>query len=183
MTQFSFPMKDKSELSEPMQVAYERSLKRRGEAKLISAMGHSPDLFDWYIDDFYKKLFYSGSVPVIYKELGRLRLSEVHGCRSCNKGNRLDADTAGLSPAKIASIDNAENPVFDTADKAVIGLADLMSLHAHRGRLSQSLYDALRVHFDDGPILELSLVFSFLSGMAHFMFAFDMVEREESCQL
>jgi hypothetical protein len=41
----------------------------------------------------------------------------------------------------------------------------------------------LRVHFDDGQILELSLVFSFLSGMAHFMFAFDMVEREESCQL
>ena len=79
MTQFSFPMKDKSELSEPMQVAYERSLKRRGEAKLISAMGHSPDLFDWYIDDFYKKLFYSGSVPVIYKELVRLRHYEDLG--------------------------------------------------------------------------------------------------------
>lgn len=183
MSQFSFPLKDKLELSEAMQIAFERSLKRRGEAKLISAMGHSPDLFDWYIDDFYKKLFYSGSAPVIYKELGRLRLSEVHGCRSCNKGNRLDADAAGLSSAKIASVYNADSPVFDAADKAVIQLAYLMSLHAHRGRLSESLYDALRVHFDDGQILELSLVFSFLAGMAHFMFAFDMVEREDSCQL
>lgn len=28
-----------------------------GEAKLISAMGHSPALFDWYMDDFYKNFF------------------------------------------------------------------------------------------------------------------------------
>jgi alkylhydroperoxidase family enzyme len=178
-----FPVKDKLELSQCMQLAFERSLSRRGEAKLISAMGHSPALFDWYMDDFYEKLFYKGSVPVIFKELGRLRLSEVHGCRSCNRGNRLDADAAGLSSAKISHIADAENSVFDSVDKAVISLADLMSLHARRGRLSQALYDALAVHFDDGQILELSMVFSLLAGMAHFMFAFDMVEREESCRL
>ena len=178
-----FPVKDKYELSESMQRAFDKSLSRRGEAKLISAMGHSPALFDWYMDDFYKKLFYEGSAPVIYKELGRLRLSEVHGCRSCNRGNRLDADSAGLSSVKIAVIGDAEHAVFDAADKAVIELADLMSLHAHRGRLSQPLYDALAVHFDDGQILELGLVFSLLAGMAHFMFAFDMIEREDNCRL
>jgi alkylhydroperoxidase family enzyme len=106
----------------------------------------------------------------------------VHGCRSCNKGNRLDAEAAGLSSGKIAAIGDIESNVFNAADKAVIQLADLMSLHANGGRLSQSLYDDLRVHFNDGEILELSLVFSFLAGMAHFLFAFDMVEREDSCQ-
>ncbi|MFQ3255822.1 MAG: AhpD family alkylhydroperoxidase [Porticoccaceae bacterium] len=182
MKQFTFPLKDKSDLTEPMQKAFDRSVSRRGEAKLISAMGHAPDLFDWYVDDFYQKLFYQGSAPTKYKELGRLRLSQVHGCRSCNKGNRLDAEAAGLSSGKIAAIGDIESNVFNAADKAVIQLADLMSLHANGGRLSQSLYDDLRVHFNDGEILELSLVFSFLAGMAHFLFAFDMVEREDSCQ-
>ena len=42
-----FPFLDKSDLSDKMQAAFERSLERRGEAKLISAMGHAPDLFEW----------------------------------------------------------------------------------------------------------------------------------------
>ena len=178
-----FPTKEKSELTESMQQIYENSLERRGEAKFIGAMAHSPDLLDWYMDDFYKKLFYGGCVPIIYKELGRLRLSQVHGCRSCNRGNRLDATSAGLPPEKIASIAYGDHPVFNAADQAVIKLADLMSLHAHGARLSQSLYEQLLAHFSEGQILELSMVFSFLSGMAHFLFAFDMVEREASCAL
>jgi alkylhydroperoxidase family enzyme len=178
-----FPTKEKSELTESMQQIYENSLERRGEAKFIGAMAHSPDLLDWYMDDFYKKLFYGGRVPIVYKELGRLRLSQVHGCRSCNLGNRLDANSAGLPSAKINAIADSDHPVFDTADQAVIKLADLMSLHAHGARLSQKLYDQLITHFSEGQILELSMVFSFLSGMAHFLFAFDMVEREAHCSL
>ncbi len=44
-----FPFKDRSELTEQMQLVYDKSLLRRGEAKLISAMAHAPELFDWYI--------------------------------------------------------------------------------------------------------------------------------------
>ena len=177
-----FPFLDKSDLSDKMQAAFERSLERRGEAKLISAMGHAPDLFEWYMSSFYEQLFYSGNVPIKYKELGRLRLSEVHGCKSCNKGNRVDAHAAGLGD-KISFIDDVNNPVFDEADKSVIRLADLMSLHAKGQKLTQSIYEDLRKNFDDGQILELSMIFALLSGMAHFLFAFEMVEKEDSCKL
>lgn len=177
-----FPFLDKSELSKSMQVAFERSLERRGEARLISAMGHAPDIFDWYINSFYEQLFYGGNVPVKYKELGRLRLSEVHGCKSCNKGNRIDAKDAGLGD-KTLFINDLNNSIFDEAERSVIRLADLMSLHAKGKKLTKSLYEDLRNNFDDGQILELSMIFSFLSGMAHFLFAFDMVEKEDSCEL
>lgn len=182
MTSPIFPLKDKSELTEEMQQSFERSLSRRGEAKLIGAMGYAPELFNWYVDNFYGKLFYNGKVPTIYKELGRLRLSNVHGCQSCNKGNRLDAQAVGLSPEKIAAIGNEKHEIFDPADKAVIELADLMSLHARGQRLSKSLYDDLTMHFSEGQILELSMTFSLLAGMAHFLFAFEMVDREKSCE-
>lgn len=177
-----FPFLDKSELNETMQMAFDKSLARRGEARLISAMGHAPVLFDWYINSFYRQLFYDGSVPIIYKELGRLRLSEVHGCKSCNLGNRVDASTAGLPHEKILNIHDANNLVFDNKDKAVIELADLMSLHAKDQKLNQVLYDTLRLHFEDGQIIELAMILAMLSGMAHFLFSFDMVEKEDSCE-
>lgn len=62
-------------------------------------------------------------------------------------------------------------------------LADLMSLHAKGQKLTQSIYEDLRNNFDDGQILELSMIFALLSGMAHFLFAFEMVEKEDSCEL
>ena len=178
-----FPFKDRSELTEQMQLVYDKSVLRRGEAKLISAMAHAPELFDWYIEEFYNKLFYSNNVPKIYKELGRLRLSQVHGCRSCNKGNRLDAKNAGLDARKIAAISDRDDEIFNAAEKAVLQLADLMSLHAKGARLSKTLYEDLLNHFDEGQIIELSMTFSLLAGMAHFLFAFEMVELEDVCEL
>ena len=178
-----FPFKDRSELTEQMQLVYDKSVLRRGEAKLISAMARAPELFDWYIEEFYNKLFYSNNVPKIYKELGRLRLSQVHGCRSCNKGNRLDAKSAGLDARKIAAISDRDNEIFNAAEKAVLQLADLMSLHAKGARLSKTLYEDLLNHFDEGQIIELSMTFSLLAGMAHFLFAFEMVELEDVCEL
>ena len=47
-------------------------------------------------------------------------------------------------------------------------LADLMSLHAKGQKLTHSIYEDLRNNFDDGQILELSMIFALLSGMAHF---------------
>ena len=178
-----FPFKDRSELTKKMQAVYDKSLSRRGEARLIAAMAHAPQLFDWYIEEFYEKLFYSDKVPQIYKELGRLRLSEVHGCRSCNKGNRLDAKNAGLDAQKIAAIADRDNEIFNDAEKAVLNLADLMSLHAKGALLSKSLYEDLLNHFDEGQIIELSMTFSLLAGMAHFLFTFEMVELEDACEL
>ena len=90
-----FPFKDRSELTEQMQLVYDKSVLRRGEAKLISAMAHAPELFDWYIEEFYNKLFYSNNVPKIYKELGRLRLSQVHGH---NPEREISGDAGPVQP-------------------------------------------------------------------------------------
>ena len=49
------------------------------------------------------------------------------------------------------------------------------------GALSRSLYDDLNKHFSDGEILELGMIMAVLAGMAKFLFAFDLVEKEEYC--
>ena len=179
----AFPVLSKSELPPAMQKDWERSLVRRGEANFIGGAGHAPNLYRWYADEFYGRLFHGGEAPVRSKELGRLRLSTVHGCRSCNLGNRLDARGAGLTDAQIRHIDNPQHPCFDAADQAVLALADLVSLKGVGATLSAELYGALRRSFSDGQIFELGMVFGLLAGMAQFLFAFDLVEREDYCDL
>jgi len=185
MTRPVFPRLSKSDIPESLIPAWERSVARRGEAKLVGGFAHAPELWHWYVDRFYGEMFYAGSVPVRYKELGRLRLSERHGCASCNRGNRLDAKDNGLSDDQIKYISDPTHACFDDADKAVLALADLLSLNGVSGgvpqRLDAATYGALKAHFTDGEILELSLALSMLAGVANFLFAFDLVEKEDYC--
>ena len=176
-----FPLLDKPDLPPELHEAWDASLARRGEARFLSGMAHAPHLFEWYSQAFYGTLFRSEHVPVRFKELGRLRLSTRHGCRSCNRGNRRDAREHGLTDDQIRNIDDAEHAAFDAADRAVLALADLVSMHNVDRQLDAGTYRALRAHFSDGQIVELGMTFAFLSGMARFLFAFDLVEKEDHC--
>lgn len=181
-----FPRVKKQDLPARLIPAWERSVTRRGEAKIVGGFAHAPELWDWYIDRFYGEMFYAGRVAVKYKELGRLRLSQLHGCASCNRGNRLDAKENGLSDAQIKYIGTSEHDSFDAADKAVLALADLLSLKGvSQGvpqRLDAQTYGALSAHFSDGEIMELALALSMLAGVANFLFAFELVETEDYCE-
>ncbi len=177
-----FPKLSKGDLPTNLKEIWDTSEARRGEAKFIAGMAHNPQLLEWYLGDFYQKLFYGGAVERRYKELGRLRLSNVHGCRSCNTGNRLDAAEGGLIPDQIRNIHDLTHSAHSDADKAVMKLADLMSMGADPGSVLESeLYQELSQNFSDGDILELAMTLALLAGMARFIFAFDLAEKEDYC--
>lgn len=111
----------------------------------------------------------------------RLRLSTEHGCRFCNQGNQVDARAAGLTEREMDALGDFESGPFSEKDKAALRLADVMCLTNPDGELQRELYEALREHFSDAEVLELGLVLGVLSGMAKFIFAFDLVEKEANC--
>lgn len=178
---FSFPARPRESLSTELQSQWDRSVERRGEAKFIGAAAHAPELLQWYSENFYGDLFYGGRVAKRFKELGRLRLSTLHGCRSCNRGNRLDAEEAGISEQQIQAIDSFEDGPFDNAERAVLRLADAIAMTSPDGRLNEPLYKELREHFDDAQVFEMGFVFGILAGMAKFLFVFDIAEKEDYC--
>lgn len=178
---FSFPSLPRDALSAALQAQWDRSVERRGEAKFIGAAAHAPELLDWYSNDFYGDLFYKGRVATRYKELGRLRLSTLHGCRSCNRGNRLDAVEAGIADDQINAMNDIENGPFDGAERAVLRLAENIAMTDPDGRLDETLYKELRQHFDDAQVFELGFVFGVLAGMAKFLFVYDIAEKEDYC--
>ena len=97
---------DASDMPEDIASAWEASMALRGDATFFEVFANHPDLYRWYVGSFYGDVFRGGTVAQSYKELLRLRLSTLHGCRFCNQGNRRDALAAGLTEEQINNIAN-----------------------------------------------------------------------------
>jgi len=160
---------------------WQRSMELRGDATFFEVFGANPPLFDWYTERFYGELFYGGCVDRRSKELLRLRLSSVHGCKFCNQGNRVDAKAAGLSDGELDAIATGDPAALAERDRAVLALAEQMQLSNPAGQLDKALYARLREHFDDAQVLELGVVAAVLTGMAKMLFVYDLVEKEDYC--
>ncbi len=162
---------------------WDTAMRDRDEAVFFEAAANAPDVLDWYYNGFYGGLFRDGRVDRRTKELARLKLSVMHGCAFCNRGNSKAALTAGVSQAQIDALADPESNVFDDRDRAVLRLCEQIEMTKMDGHLDGPLYDRLRAHFDDGQIFELGVVCAVLTGMAKFLFVFDLVSREANCPI
>ncbi len=170
-------------MPEDLRDAFDQSMTLRGDGTFFEVFANHPDLYRWYKDSFYGQVFYGGLVERRIKELIRLRLSSVHGCRFCNQGNRVAAREAGLSDDDINAVVDGQTGTLSPREQAAIRLADQMLLTNPDGRLDERLYRQVREYFSNAEILELGVVLGVLSGMAKFLFAYDLVEREDSCPI
>jgi AhpD family alkylhydroperoxidase len=189
-----FPMPDpiiprvpRDQLPDDLAKMHDTGLERTGDATIIQVMAQQPDLLRWYFGEFYGGLFYNNHpgarVDVRTKELLRLKLSKQHGCQFCNRSNTVDALNAGITPEQIDAIYEPESPVWDEKDRAVIALAEEMMLQNMSGHLSEGLYKRLHTYYDDGQIVEIGFIAAVLTGVAKWIFTFDMVNREEICPI
>ena len=170
-----------ADMSADLKAAWQSSMDLRGDATFMEVSANHEDLFRWYVNSFYGEVFNKGLVDRRYKELGRLRLSQTHGCRFCNQGNSQDALAAGVSQDQIDRLYDYENGPFDDREKALLRLADQIVLTNPDGHLTPELYADVSQHFSDAEIYELGLVMGILAGVAKFLFVFDLVEREPNC--
>ena len=168
-------------LSGTAQAAWDHLNKLTNEPTFVEVFANDPDMLDFIMNQFYAKIFFAGKVEQKYKQLARLRLSLIHGCRTCNKQNVPGSLEAGVSQAQVDQIDNADNGPFTDAEKAVIKFAEQMALTNHEGKLDDALYADLHAHFSDAQICELGTVMAVIGGFAKLAFVMDLVEREDYC--
>ena len=162
---------------------HDASVALRDDGTFIEIAANAPELLEWYRESFYARVFYGGRIAVRLKELLRYRLSMTHGCAYCNKGNSKAALKSGVTAEQLANVMNEGHVCFDERDRSVLKLAEQMAMTRPDGHLSGPLYRELRVHFDDAEIFELGMTAGILTGMAKFIFAYDLVEREASCPI
>jgi len=171
----------KSELPDDMRQSWEQANDLTGDATFIEVSGNNPDVYQWYLEEFYEKLFYSDRLETTLVELVRLRLANVHGCAFCNKGDTAHALKSGISQEQIDALGDYMNGPFSGREKSALMLADQMVLTNDKGSISSDLYSELNAHFNDGEIYELGMIMAVLVGVAKFTFVFDLVEKEEYC--
>jgi alkylhydroperoxidase family enzyme len=183
MTQTLFTRTPRSALSEGVAPAWDMLNRLTGEPTFIEVFAQAPQLLNLVMNEFYVKVFFGGEVPQRYKQLARLRLSLVHGCRTCNKQNVPGALEAGFSQDQIDALvaNTASQPLFSEADLAVIEYTDQMVLTNMHGEISPALFKTLRTHFSEAQILELGVVMAIIGGMAKLSFLLDVVEKETWC--
>ncbi|HKK35874.1 MAG TPA: carboxymuconolactone decarboxylase family protein [Paracoccaceae bacterium] len=163
---------------------WDAAMRDRDEAVLIEVAGNAPESIEWYYDRFYGEMFHQGRVEARLKQLMRLKLSTLHGCAFCNRGNEKAALAAGVTAAQIAALGDVAAPVFDARERAVLKLCEEMTLSNMAGHLSRALHAEFRAAgFEDGETFELGMVAAVLTGMAKFLFTFDLVSREAVCPI
>ncbi|MBX3695426.1 MAG: carboxymuconolactone decarboxylase family protein [Steroidobacteraceae bacterium] len=171
----------REQLPEHMRDAWDQALQLHGDATFVEVFGHAPHVYDWYLEEYYRKLFYSGRIERSVVELVRLRLANVHGCAFCNRSDTLAALAGGVPQAKIDALADYEAGPFTDREKAALALADVMVLTNTRGHITPDLYKRLRAYYSDGELVELGVIMAVLCGMAKMVFAFDLVEKMDSC--
>jgi alkylhydroperoxidase family enzyme len=176
-----FTRTPRDKLPEQYHLAWDTMNRLTEEPTFVEVFASNPAMLDFVMSDFYARVFFGGRVEQRYKQLARLKLSLLHGCRTCNRQNVPGALEAGVSQAQIDAMRDYENGPFTAAEKAVIAYADEVALTNMDGRMTPELYARLRSHFSEADILELGVAMAVVSGMAKLSFVLNLVEKEPYC--
>jgi alkylhydroperoxidase family enzyme len=171
----------REKLDPKWQPAWDKLNELTGSATFVEVFAQAPQMLDFVMNQFYMPVFFGGQVPQRYKQLARLKLSLLHGCRTCNKQNIPGALAAGFTPAQIEALIAGEDAPFPSAERAVIAYAAQVALTNIEGELSPGLFAELRAHFSEADILELGTAMAIISGMAKLSFVLGLVEKESYC--
>ena len=77
----------RSELPQEFHLAWDTLNQLTGEPAFVEAFAANPAMLEFVMNRFYAGIFFGGQVDQRYKQLARLKLSLLHGCRTCNKQN------------------------------------------------------------------------------------------------
>ncbi|MEO1247427.1 MAG: hypothetical protein AAFX56_17200, partial [Pseudomonadota bacterium] len=65
-------------MSEDLQQVWNTLNELTGEPTFVEVFAQAPELLDFVMQQFYGRIFFGGRVDERYKQLARLRLSQVH---------------------------------------------------------------------------------------------------------
>ena len=147
----------KEQASPEVKTTFENLAARAGKVpNIFAAMAHRPAVLNAFLP-LYKAVVNEGTVEAKYKELAYLRASMVNGCEYCTRAHIASSKGAGVTPEQIAALPfYTRSALFDEKEKATILYADRVTRGA--SGIRQPAMESLRKYYDEGQIVELTLV-------------------------
>ena len=94
------------------------------------------------------------------RALVELRVSQINGCVYCTDLHAKEARHLGASQRKLDTLVVwPESPFFNEKEKAALAWAESLT-HISQTHANEKEYDAVRHHFSDQEVVELSLAVS-----------------------
>lgn len=108
-------------------------------------------------------------------ELIRLRASQINGCAYCVNMHADDARKAGESEARLQTLGVwRETNFFSARERAVLAWVESLTLLPEK-HAPQAQFDALREHFSDTEIVDLTLAIATINAWNRFGVGMAMV--------
>lgn len=118
------------------------------------AFAENSDLLQRYLEFYYPYHSEAGVIDSRLKELVRLRIATLNGCKTC-KAARLDPDHVSEGEAAF-DVDRPNNASFTPREQAALRLAEAMAVD-HLS-IDDQMIRELRKHFSNGELLELMMM-------------------------
>jgi alkylhydroperoxidase family enzyme len=82
------------------------------------------------------------------------------------------APQEGLTPEKVAALDDLDSEVFTPRERVALRFAELLAVDHHK--IDDALFAALREHFSDAQIIELGVSAALNLGLGRLNVALDI---------
>ena len=105
-------------------------------------------------------------------ELVRLRASQINGCAFCLDMHVSDATKAGESSRRLATVAAwRETPFFSDRERAALEWTESLTL-VSQNHVPDAVWEAVRPHFTDAELMELTAVVTSINSWNRFAIAF-----------
>jgi len=105
-------------------------------------------------------------------ELVRLRASQINGCAFCVDMHATDARKHGETERRLAAVVTwRETPFFTERERAALEWTEAVTLVA-QSHVPNGVWEAVKPHFSDEEIVDLTLLVSAINSWNRFAIAF-----------
>ncbi|RKF33418.1 carboxymuconolactone decarboxylase family protein [Paraburkholderia fungorum] len=105
-------------------------------------------------------------------ELVRLRASQINGCAFCVDMHTTDARKGGESERRLATVVVwRETPFFTDRERAALEWTEALTLVSQE-HVPDAVWQAVRPHFSDEELVDLTLLVSAINAWNRFAIAF-----------
>lgn len=155
-----------------------KSIDLTGDAFFLKVFGSNPKVAEVYYEEFYKKIFYKGTVDIKTKEIIRLRLAGISGCKYCISVDEHSAMKNGVSEVEIFNAKNNKLDEFDDSLKNILELVNHISLSKASERAEKEIIEQALKDFSQEQFVEILFVTAILAGMGNMLGSADLVETD-----
>ncbi|MEO3855431.1 carboxymuconolactone decarboxylase family protein [Acrocarpospora sp. B8E8] len=151
-----------------------RVLDRRGGAlrPLDKVLLHSPPLADGW-NGLLGAIRGGLALPAFVRELVILRIAVLNRASYEWVAHEPVARRAGLSDAQLTALRAGDLAPFDERTRAVLAYTDAMTLQVD---VAPAVFDAVRAHFDDARLVELTGTIAAYNMVSRFVVALGVTE-------